>query len=91
MITKEKILDIIQQKIEEDNYFIVEVDIKPGGRIVVLIDGDEGVSIDYCISISRLIEQSLDRDTEDFELEVSSPGLGQPLKEIGRASCRERV
>ena len=46
MITKEKILDIIQQKIEEDNYFIVEVDIKPGGRIVVLIDGDEGVSID---------------------------------------------
>lgn len=80
MITKEKILDIIQQKIEEDNYFIVDVDIKPGGRIVVLIDGDEGVSIDYCISISRLIEQSLDRDTEDFELEVSSPGLGQPLK-----------
>lgn len=44
------------------------------------MDGDNGISIQKCIDISRSIEQSLDRDAEDFELSVSSPGLGKPLK-----------
>ena len=80
MLSRGRILDIIQQKIDDDGYFIVDVDIKQGGRIVVAIDGDHGVGIDYCVEISRLIEGSLDREEEDFELEVSSPGIGQPFK-----------
>ncbi len=80
MLSRGRILDIIQQKIDEDGYFIVDVDIKQGDRIVVVIDGDHGVKIDYCVEISRLIEGSLDREEEDFELEVSSPGIGQPFK-----------
>lgn len=80
MLSRGRILDIIQQKIDDDGYFIVDVDIKQGGRIVVTIDGDHGVGIDYCVEISRLIEGSLDREEEDFELEVSSPGIGQPFK-----------
>ncbi|MFW5890463.1 MAG: ribosome assembly cofactor RimP [Marinilabiliaceae bacterium] len=80
MIEKEQILDLIQPKLREDGYFPVSVEVKPGNRIEVLIDSKEGVPIEYCIETSRLIEKSLDRDSEDFELEVSSPGIGQPFK-----------
>ncbi len=82
MITKERILEIINERIEEDNCFIVDLKVSKSNKITVLIDSKEGISIDYCIQVSRLIESSLDRDEEDFELEVSTPGLGQPLKVI---------
>ena len=91
MIKKEQILNLIQSKLREDGYFPVSVEVKSGNRIEVLIDSNEGVPVEYCMEISRLIEQSLDRDAEDFELEVPSPGIGQPfkvkeqyLKSIGR-------
>lgn len=80
MISKEQIMNIIQQKVEEENYFIVDVEVSTSNKIVVHLDGDQGVPIEFCISISRLIEHSLDRETEDFELVVSSPGIGQPFK-----------
>jgi len=80
MITKEQIREIITQKIEADGCFIVDVKVSTTNKITVLIDSMEGISIDYCIQISRLIESSFDREEEDFELEVSTPGLGQPLK-----------
>ena len=52
----------------------------PDNRIFVDIDGDNGVTIDDCIELSRAIEGNLDRDSEDFELNVSSAGADQPLK-----------
>jgi ribosome maturation factor RimP len=80
MISKEQIMNIIQQKVEEENYFVVDVEVKTSNKIIVHLDGDQGVPIDFCVSVSRLIEHTLDRETEDFELEVSSPGIGQPFK-----------
>jgi ribosome maturation factor RimP len=80
MISKEQIMGIIQQKVEEDNYFVVDVEVKASNKVIVHLDGDQGVPIEFCVSISRLIEHTLDRETEDFELEVSSPGIGQPFK-----------
>ena len=80
MITKEQINTIINEKLEEDNCFLVDIKVSSGNKITVLIDSVDGINIDYCIQISRLIEGSLDREVEDFELEVSTPGLGQPLK-----------
>jgi ribosome maturation factor RimP len=80
MISKAQITNLIAEKVETDGYFLVDVDVKPSNRIVVLLDGEKGVPIEYCVSISRLIEHSLDRESADFELEVSSPGIGQPFK-----------
>ncbi|WP_462317134.1 ribosome assembly cofactor RimP [Marinilabilia sp.] len=80
MITKEQILKLIGDKLDEDDFFLVDVSVKPGNRIEVLIDSQNGVPIEYCVEISRLIEHSLDREVEDFSLEVSSPGIGQPFK-----------
>ncbi len=82
MISKDVILNIIKDKIAEDNCFLVDLKISTGNKITVLVDSFEGINIDYCIQLSRLIEGTLDRDEEDFELEVSTPGLGQPFKVI---------
>ncbi len=80
MITIGMIEGLLKPVLEQDNCFLVGVNVSAGNRIVVHIDGPSDISIDYCIRLSRLIEQSLDRETEDFELEVSSPGIGQPFK-----------
>jgi ribosome maturation factor RimP len=82
MITKKQIAELINSKLKEDGFFIVDVKVKPSNRIEVFIDSDKGVPVDYCVEVSRFIEHSLDRDAEDFELQVSSPGIGQPFKVI---------
>lgn len=76
-------------------YFLVQVRIKPTNNIKVFIDGDAGVSIDTCIKINRklyaLLEEAVIFPNNDFSLEVSSPGIGEPLilhrqyqKNVGR-------
>ena len=80
MITKEQIERIINPKIDEEGLFLVEVTISSSNQILIFIDGDKGVTIDQCIALSRYVEENLNRDEEDFELEVSSAGLDLPLK-----------
>ncbi len=84
MIKVSLLEDMICEKLQEDNMFIVELDVKPGNKITVVIDNINGVPISYCIEISKIIEAGLDRDKEDFELEVASAGIGQPFKVIGQ-------
>ena len=80
MIKKEEILSIIEPKTAEDNVFIVEVKVSPANQIYVEIDAFNGVDINYCIIISKLIESQFDRDDEDFELEVSTSSISAPFK-----------
>jgi ribosome maturation factor RimP len=60
--------------------FLVGVKVDNNNKIVVHIDTPEGVSIDQCVQVSRQLEDKLDRDREDFALEVSSPGLDAPFR-----------
>ncbi|MCH2215992.1 MAG: ribosome assembly cofactor RimP [Flavobacteriales bacterium] len=69
------------EKIEGTDYYILEVDIKPGNNIKVELESLGPVSISDCVDISRQIEHNLDRDAEDFSLQVSSPGLDKPLRD----------
>lgn len=80
MITEAQVKALIEEKIANTEIFIVEVKVKPGNKIVVYIDTPAGISIDECVSVSRHIESSFDREVEDFELEVSSPGLDHPFR-----------
>jgi ribosome maturation factor RimP len=80
LITPQHIIDLAEQKIEGTNLFLVDVKVGPGNKIEVLLDGDKGLAISDCVSVSRHIEKSLDREVEDFSLEVSSPGATIPLK-----------
>lgn len=80
MISQQRIEELVTEKLDGSDLFLVEVQIGIGNKILVEIDGDNGVGIDHCVSLSRHIEGSLDRDVEDFELSVTSSGLGRPLK-----------
>lgn len=76
----EHIKDIAQPILEAKNLFLVDLKISKDNVIELFIDSLTGVNIQTCITISREIEEHLDRDAEDFELTVSSAGIGYPFK-----------
>ncbi len=80
MIDKNIIENLAKEKIDDTEIFLVEIKVDTNNNIKVFIDSKNGVSVDDCIGISRHIEHSLDREEEDFALEVSSPGIGTPFK-----------
>jgi ribosome maturation factor RimP len=80
MITEKRIQELVEEKIAGTGNYIVEVRVRPGNKINILLDNDANISISDCVEVSRYVEHQLDRETEDFELEVSSPGLDQPLR-----------
>jgi ribosome maturation factor RimP len=80
MISKELIEDLVKQKIEGTDIYIVDISISASNKITIEIDKPEGILISDCLAISRQIENNLDREKEDFELMVSSPGIDQPFK-----------
>ena len=80
MISKNVVKEIVNEWLEDKDYFLVDVDINSDNRIVVEIDHADGVWIEDCAVLSRYIESKLDREEEDYELEVGSAGLGQPFK-----------
>ncbi len=91
MIDKSKISQIVEEFLIDSPLFLVDLKVSGRNQILVFLDGDKGVPISSCVQVSRLIESSLDREVEDFELEVSSVGVDRPLvmprqfiKNIGR-------
>jgi len=82
MITEVQLLDLITPTLEEKKYFVVTLEVRPGNNILIEIDSADGVKISDCVSVSKAIENNLDRENEDFDLQVSSPGLDKPFKVI---------
>ncbi len=82
MIGKEKIQELVCIHTEGTGLFLVDIHVSPSNSIRVLADSKEGITLEECMQLSRAIESSLDREVEDFNLEVSSPGLSEPLKVI---------
>ena len=80
MIDRQQVIDLTNEWLAGKEYFLVDVAISKDDKIRVEIDHAEGVWIDYCADLSRHIEQGLSRETDDYELEVGSAGLGQPFK-----------
>lgn len=77
----QKVEDLLSLALEQyPNIFLVDLKISNDKSINVILDGDKEVNIKDCINISRAIEFDLDRDEEDFSLEVASAGVGSPLK-----------
>ena len=80
MIEKKTVSQIVEEWLEGKDYFLVEVTVSPDDKIVVEIDHADGVWIEDCVELSRFIESKLNREEEDYELEVGSAGIGQPFK-----------
>jgi ribosome maturation factor RimP len=79
VITKDHIRRLTEEHIAGSGIFLVDVRLSSTGRITVLIDRNEGVTIDDCASLSRKLSQELGEEVGDYELNVSSPGLDMPL------------
>jgi len=80
-LDKEQILTLVNQGLEEDEaLFLIDIQISGNNNINVIIDGDRDLSITDCVNMSRAIEHNLDREIEDFSLEVASCGATEPLK-----------
>jgi ribosome maturation factor RimP len=79
MTDKEYIKGLVEEFIKGTGMFLVAVKVSSANRITILADKNEGITIDECVAIHKHIENNLDRDKEDFELQVSSPGLDLPF------------
>ena len=82
MADKAEVERIVREFIAEKGLFLVGIKISASNRITVLADTMDGIKIDECVALHRYIEKNLDRDKEDYELQVSSPGLDMPFAVI---------
>lgn len=81
MIAKETVIQIVEDWMEETPFFLIDLRITPENEIDVEFESEEDeVCIDDCVNLSKYLEERLDREKEDFALEVGSAGLGQPFK-----------
>ncbi len=84
MIDKQELQSLVEEGLTGTDCFLVDVQVNPGNVLVVEIDNEEGVDIDRCVELHRFIESKLDRDVEDYELEVGSAGITSPFKVLGQ-------
>jgi ribosome maturation factor RimP len=80
MILKEEIKKYASEKALEIDGFVVDVNISANNVITIFFDKNKGVLVDDCLVISKYIQEKFDKDIEDYELTVCSPGLTNPLK-----------
>jgi len=81
MTFREKVTDLLNEGLKEKpSVFLIDLTITDAFKIIVTLDGDNGVVLQDCIDVSRSIEHNLDREEQDFSLEVASVGVGSPLK-----------
>jgi len=77
---KDTVKDLLEKGLEErDDLFLVDFSIASDNTIKIIIDGDQGVAVEDCMFISRAVEHNLDREEQDFSLEVASAGATAPL------------
>ncbi|BAO55122.1 ribosome assembly cofactor RimP [Nonlabens marinus] len=78
---EKRVVELLDAAFEErPDLFLIDLDISTGNVIKVIVDGDQDVKVSDCIFVSRAVEHQLDREEQDFSLEVTSAGVGKPLK-----------
>ena len=76
-----KVKDLVEEALAlNESLYLVDLSISLNNKILVTVDGDNGVPLSECIRISRNVEHNFDREEEDFSLEVSTPDISHPLK-----------
>lgn len=82
-VVRQKVEQWLEAKMKEEELFLVDVRLLPGNRLQVFIDSNGGITIDKCAEVSRFLETFLDSEKilgENYNLEISSPGIDQPFK-----------
>ncbi len=80
-MNQDKVKELLQEALDENSsLFLIDLQFLANNKIKVIVDGDLGVPLSECVRISRNIEHNLDREEEDFSLEVTTPDISEPLK-----------
>ncbi|WP_231491086.1 ribosome assembly cofactor RimP [Pedobacter sp. Leaf170] len=86
MQVEKRVTALVEEKIaDRPELFLVEVKMLPNNKLIIHVDGDQGISIQDCVAISRHVGFHLEEENtieQAYNLEVSSPGVGEPLKLI---------
>ena len=83
MTFKEKVnLLLTEALVEKPSLFLIDLTITDAFKVIITLDDDNGVVLQDCIDISRMIDASLDREEQDYSMEVASAGVSSPLKKI---------
>ena len=82
MINKEVVKTFVEEWLQGNDYFLVDIIFGAEDRIVIEIDHADGVWIEDCAELSRFLQEKLGDELGDYELEVGSAGLGQPFKVV---------
>ena len=80
MITEEQMRAIVQHHLEGTRHFLVDVEVRPGDKVVVEVDDPQAITLEQLVLLNRSIRAELDEQGLDCELQVSSPGMGRPFK-----------
>ena len=80
MITAEYVQRIVQQHLEGTSHFLVDVEVRPSGTVVVEVDNDRAITLAELATLNRAVRESLGEAVDDAELQFSSPGMGRPFK-----------
>ena len=80
MINKEVVTTFVEEWLQGNDYFLVDVIFGADDRIVIEIDHADGVWIEDCAELSRFLQEKMGDELGDYELEVGSAGIGQPFK-----------
>lgn len=84
MLDKKEIISLVEKAVEGTDAFIVSVSVSVANDIVVELDSPTGIDLDFCAEVTRAINDALDRDVEDYSLEVGSASLTAPFKVRGQ-------
>jgi ribosome maturation factor RimP len=83
MTFKEKVSNLLEEGLQQKpSLFLVDLTITEAFKVIITLDGDNGVNLQDCIDVSRIIENNLDREEQDYSLEVASAGVSTPLKMV---------
>ena len=83
MAFRDKILELLEEGLKEKpSLFLVDLTVTETLKVIITLDGDNGVNLQDCIDISRAIDNNLDREEQDYSLEVASAGVSTPLKMV---------
>ena len=83
MAFRDRILELLEEALKDKpSLFLVDLTVTETFKVLVTLDGDNGVNLQDCIDISRAIDNNLDREEQDYALEVASAGVSTPLKMV---------
>jgi ribosome maturation factor RimP len=80
MVTAEQVKRSVERHLEGTTHFLVDVDVRPGGKVVVEVDNDRAITLQELADLNKAVRDDLAEAADDCELQFSSPGMGRPFK-----------